>query len=125
MYQAVTTGDIKTFGDMLADDVEMENVGPKTLPYTGHWRGANEMLGAVERNFKYLTVLKPEILSIVAQGDTVVVIGREVGVYLPTGRQYEADWVQQLTFADGKLKRFRQVIDASDILEGVFAERHR
>lgn len=115
-YRAAAAGDLPGFLAGLADDAELETVGPATIPYVGRWRGRDEVAGAVARNFGYLEDQRPEVLAVVAQGDTVIVVARERGRCRPSGRPYDMHWVQQFTFAGGKLLRFRQVFDSAALL---------
>jgi ketosteroid isomerase-like protein len=119
LYRAIAGGDFAAFLDTLADDVEFENVGPAAVPFVGRWRGREEVAEAIARNFGYVEDQRPEVLSLVAQGDCVVVVARERGRYRPTGRDYDAHWVQHFTWRDGRLTRFLQVLDGASLLEAM------
>jgi ketosteroid isomerase-like protein len=118
-FAAIASGDYDAFRATLADDVEMENVGPSTLPFSGSWKGPVEVTAAVKRHFAMIEDQRPEVQTVVAQGDTVVVTGRELGKYRPTGRVYDIHFVQFFTIRGGKLVRFRQVIDSAAMLDAV------
>src|SRR5262245_4130419 len=100
-YRAIARGDFAAYPDTLAEDIEFENVGPAAVPFVGRWRGREEVAEAIARNFGYVEDQRPEVLSVVAQGDCVVVVAREQGRYRPTGRDYDAHWVQHFTWHDG------------------------
>jgi ketosteroid isomerase-like protein len=53
----------------------------------------------------------------VAQGDTVVAIGRYTGKAKPTGRSFASDWVMVFTFNDGKVATFREFTDSAQIVK--------
>jgi ketosteroid isomerase-like protein len=54
---------------------------------------------------------RPEIRSVTAQGDTVVVIAHERGRVRETGSPYALHWVQLFQFRDGRIARVLEVID--------------
>jgi ketosteroid isomerase-like protein len=54
---------------------------------------------------------KPEILSLVAQGDQVAVVARERGQVKATGAHYDIRWLQLFTFHGGKIVRVLQFCD--------------
>jgi ketosteroid isomerase-like protein len=120
-YRALARGDFPAFVEKLADDVELEIVGPPEVPFVGRWRGRATVAEAVRTNFALLEDQRPEIQSVVAQGDTVVLVAREQGRYRPTGRAYDLHWVQLFTFRDGKVSRVREFFDSAAMVETVRA----
>jgi ketosteroid isomerase-like protein len=116
-YRAIARGDFPAFLETLSEDVEMEFVGSPRAPFTGRWRGRDEAARAVRDNFFQVEEQHPEIHTVVAQGDIVVVVAQERGRFRGTGRPYETHWVQIFTFRDGKVARFRQICDNSTMIE--------
>ncbi len=57
------------------------------------------------------------VLKFTAQGNRVVVEGRNRGTARTTGRTYEHDWVMIFTMHDSKVIRFRHYYDTADVLE--------
>jgi ketosteroid isomerase-like protein len=119
LYRAIERGDFPAALDLFADDMDMEIIGPSSVPISGRWRGKEQIAAALVRNFSLFEDQRPEVQSVVAQGDTVVILGRETGRYRPTGREYELHWVQFFTFRDGKLVRFRELADTAVFLDAV------
>jgi ketosteroid isomerase-like protein len=117
MYQAITHGDIRTFENMLTDDTEMIIHGPAAIPFVGTWKGRNEVVAAMGRNLAHTSLQIPELLSIVAQGNVVVLYARDRGIVKATGAAYTALSVQIFTFDQGKLARFEQIFDTASLLE--------
>jgi uncharacterized protein len=115
IYEAIARGDYDAFADCLHADAEMEIFGPKINAFVGRSQGREQVRETVRRNFSQVEDQQPEILTVVAQGDTVVVVGRETGRYRPTGQRYDMHWVQLFTLRDGRIARFRQVTDTSPI----------
>jgi ketosteroid isomerase-like protein len=110
VYQAIALGDIDAFMDMLTEDIDLEIVGPPTVPFLGSWRGRQQVTEAVRTNFAMVQEQQPELQSVVAQGDTVVAVGRERGRYSETGQEYDVQWVQFHTFKGGMLSCIRQLV---------------
>jgi uncharacterized protein len=108
-YQAIARGDFDAAFALLADDVDFEVVGPPDGPFLGRWRGRAQVEEAVRTNFARVEDQHPEVQSLVAQGDTVVLIARERGRYRDSGRPYDVHWVQQFTFRDGRIVRVREI----------------
>jgi uncharacterized protein len=108
-YRAIARGDFPSVIGQMADDVEFELNGPADFPINGRWRGLTEVSAAMRRNFGALAEQQAEILSLVAQGDTVVLLAQERGKVRATGAPYHLRWVQFFTFRDGKVARIRSV----------------
>lgn len=119
VYRAIASGNYVAFMDFLSEDIELEIVGPPVIPIVGHWRGKQEVGEAVQQNFALLEDQKPEIQTVVAQGDTVILVGRETGRFRPTGLPYTVHWVQIFTLRNGKAIRFRELFDSAAMLEAV------
>jgi ketosteroid isomerase-like protein len=114
-YAAFQRGDISTILNMLDDNVQWEGVkgGEGVVPHAGLRRGRaaiGEFFAQVGANVEF-HVFEPR--EFVAQGDTVVSVGRYSGTARPTGRDMAADWVMIFTFSDGKITRFREFTDSA------------
>jgi ketosteroid isomerase-like protein len=109
-FRAIVANDMPSFAGMLADDAVMEILGPPDVPFLGRWVGRDEVAGAVWQNFALLEEQRPEIRSVVAQGDTVVVHGRECGRVRESGQAYDYEWVQFYTYRDGLVTVVREFI---------------
>ena len=79
-------------------------------PLDGTWRGRDEVVAATKKNFALLGSQKPEIESMIAQGEHVAVLVRESGVLKSTGQAYSVRGVQWFTFANGKIKKIDEII---------------
>jgi uncharacterized protein len=116
-YEAIARGDFDGFLDSLAEDVDMEFVGSARVPFAGRYQGRDAAARAVRGNFALVEDQKPEIHSVIAQGDVVVVVAFERGRFRLTGRSYGVHWVQIFTFRDGKVARFRQICDSAAMID--------
>src|ERR1700685_823892 len=74
-FDAIIQGDFDTFGASITDDAELSVSGFGPLDVA--WRGRGEVVAATRRNFGLLANQKPEIESIISQGDRVAVLLRE------------------------------------------------
>ena len=115
-YRALARGDFPTFLSHFADDIEMEIIGPDDVPFVGRWSGKQQVADAVRRNFALVEDQRPEVQTLVAQGDLLVVIAREHGRFRATGRAYDVHFVQVFTFRDGKVAHFREIFDTVPLL---------
>src|SRR5919112_1049062 len=104
VFRAVARKDFDALGALLADDVTFEIVGAGG-PMSARAEGRERVVEAARGNFAQVEDQRPEVLSVVAQGDTVVVVGRERGRFRPTGREYEAHWMHQYRLEGGKVSR--------------------
>ena len=120
-YRALGAGDVAAAAATFADDVVLEIIGPRGAPFVGRWEGRDRVVEALGVNFSQVADMMPEVHTVTAQGDTVVVVARERGRYLPTGRWYDVHWVQVFRFRDGRLAHVREIIDNASLLTAVEA----
>jgi ketosteroid isomerase-like protein len=123
MYAAVMAGNFDALLDAFAEDVELEIIGPSAILISGRWRGREEAGIALRRNFSHFEDQRPEVQTVVAQGETVVISAHETGRFRATGRTYDIHWVQFFTFRAGQLIRFREMVDTTALLEGMRTKR--
>jgi ketosteroid isomerase-like protein len=107
-FDAVIQGNFDAFGELIADDGELNVSGFGILD--GTWRGRDEIVAATRRNFGLVGNQKPEIESIIFQGDRVAVLIRESGIFKSSGQAYSVRGVQWFTFADGKIKKIDEIV---------------
>ena len=60
---------------------------------------------------------RPQIQTLTAQGDVVVIIAREEGVIRASGAPYDVTWVQEFTFANGKVRQLRELLDGGSTMD--------
>lgn len=118
-YTAVARGDIPAVLDLLSDDVEWTLQGPATIPFAGtrHGReGITDFFTLVAQSLEF-ELFEP--YEVVAQGDTVVAIGKERSRSTASGRKVVQEWAHVYTLKDGKIARFRAFEDTA-ALEAAF-----
>lgn len=107
---ALLAGNPEGFVAHLASDVEVHLHTPPEFNMVTHARGPDAALNMLIHNFGLLADQQAEILSIVAQGDTVVMVAREHGRIIASNQPYEVYFVAQYIFQeDGKLAFVRQI----------------
>lgn len=109
MYAAVGRSDFAAVVERMTDDIVMTITGPPGHPFNGRWVGRTAVLEALGRNFAMVDEQDVQIISVVAQGETVIVIARERGRYRPSGEPYEGEWAQVFGFRDGRLEAMREI----------------
>jgi uncharacterized protein len=105
IYEAFGRRDIAALLHAMADDVQWEMPGP--APFSGSRKG----LAAVQQFFQELAaavnIEKFEVDFMVAEGENVVVMGRERSTVRATGRTGEHHWAHAWTVRDGKVVHVR------------------
>ena len=110
-FDAIIQGDFDAFGRSVTDDVELSIRGLGELD--GSWRGRDAVVAATRQNFALLAEQKPEIESMIAEGDRIAVLLRETGIFKSNGRAYRVRGVQWFTFAGGKIQKIDEIVTTS------------
>ena len=113
MYESLFRRDFDAVMDAMDEEIELEIIGPHSFPFCGRSKGRQDVLDTLLINFSKVTDQEPTVLSVVAQGDSVVVIARERGVYRPSRRSYNIHWVQHFIIREGRTRLIREFV--SDI----------
>jgi uncharacterized damage-inducible protein DinB/ketosteroid isomerase-like protein len=111
MLAAIAAGRGEELRGELAPEVEFALWAPAEFPWVRQARGADAVMAAISANFRQVREQRPELLSLVAQGDTLMLTGREEGVIASSGAAYQVMLAQEYGFdPQGRLARFRSVI---------------
>jgi uncharacterized protein len=110
-YAAFNRGDIPAVLDLLSDDVEWKFCGSKGLPYTGTFRGKDEVAKffASIPEVEDLLVFEPR--EFISAGEKVAVLGWERSQVRSGGRVFESEWVHIFRARDGRIVRFWRMYD--------------
>jgi ketosteroid isomerase-like protein len=109
-FDAIIQGNFDAFGQSVTEDVELNIRGFGALD--GSWRGRDQVVAATRKNFGLLGEQKPEIESIISEGNRIAVLLRERGVFKANGQAYSVRGVQWFTFADGKISKIDEIVAA-------------
>jgi ketosteroid isomerase-like protein len=119
-FEAFGRGDLPAALDFVADDVDWQSPVTRTESQNISWAKPCHSREEVSLFFKELyEKVQPEgmeIFDFTAQGDRVIVEGRNRGIVKSTGLSYEHDWVMVFTFKNEKIVRHRHYYDTNDIL---------
>jgi len=118
-FAARVTGDLARIGALIDDDIEWWISGPvNILPYAGQRRGKQAVLDSVvQQGRKIFEITDVQIDDIVVDGDQAMVRTRLSGIHRPTGRKISYSSAQLFAYRDGKIVRFRSIIDSFDAAE--------
>jgi uncharacterized protein len=108
VFSAIAQDDFDALAEAVTDDVELSIRG--FGPVDGIWRGRAEVVAVTRKNFGLIANQKPEIESIIAEGDMIAVLLRETGVFKSDGRPYSIRGVQWFTFANGKINKIDEIV---------------
>lgn len=115
IYAAFGKGDIPALLGTLADDIEWTFPGPKQIPFAGVKKGRAQVQEFFAQVMGSVDILEFQPLQFVAQGDTVVVLGREKVKVKATGKTFETRWAHAHTVKGGKVATMREHTDTAAI----------
>ena len=104
----------------LADDVYWQSpvtrAESKETPWSKPRHNREEVALFFKELFEKVQPERLEPLDFTAQGDRVIVEGKNRGTVRSTGRAYEHDWVMVFTLREGKIIRLLHYYDTADIM---------
>jgi ketosteroid isomerase-like protein len=119
VFRALIRKDFAGLGDLLAEDVTLEIIGSPATPLAGHTRGRQQVLEATRNNLEVVKEQRPEVEAVIAQGNAVVVVGKEQGRFRATGLEYILHWIYIYRFKDGKIISVRELLDSAALVEAM------
>jgi ketosteroid isomerase-like protein len=117
IFEAFGRGDVPAVLGHLSDDVTWKAPGPEVVPYFGDRRGHG---GAVEFFTHLGTNVDFEQFepgAFIAEGDRVVVLGRERGRVKGTGKTFDNEWALVFRLSGGKVTEFQCYENTAAIAE--------
>ena len=119
-FAAFGRGDVESAVSMVADNVDWQSPVTRTQPEEITWATPRHNQKEVMQFFQELAYkVQPEeleIIGFIAQGDQVVVEGRNIGQIKSTGQKYEHNWVMVFTILKDKIVRHRHYYDTADVV---------
>ena len=112
---AIGRGDLSAALESAREDVLLEIFAPPEFPWIRTARGLADLHAAMTHNFGSVDDQRPEIQNVVAEGESVVLFGREHGVIRETGHPYDVQFVQRFTFVEGRLASIRIVAAKTEV----------
>ena len=117
IFEAFGRGDIPGVLGHVSEDVTWKAPGPDVVTYFGDRRGH---AGATEFFVQLGTSVDFEHfepVAFVAEGDKVVVLGRERGRVKNTGKTFDNEWALVFTFSGGKVSDFQLYENTAAVAE--------
>ena len=117
MYDAFKRGDLAAVLGLFDDEMDLEVVGPPTIPFAGRFRGRSaieEFFAIVaEHTDREPTDPTPTVHEMIAQGDKVVAMGVDRVRSRATGAFYDGWWIHVIELREGKIVRVREFMDTA------------
>jgi len=113
-YAALSTGDAPTALGLMADDIEWHTMWHYKVAGRGPQKVAEGLLMPLMAEWASFALTPSDYI---ADGDTVVSLGRFTGVHGTTGKTVDAAYAHVWDVRDGKIQRFRQYIDTLAVAE--------
>lgn len=104
-FQCLGRGDIDGFCGGFTEDVELEIHAPAEFPFIRLAKGRDTFREAIVHNFSVLGDQQAEVLNVIAQGHTIVLIGRERGRLKASGQAYDTHFVYEFTLRGSEISR--------------------
>jgi hypothetical protein len=117
IFEAFGRGDVPGVLTHLSEDVEWRAPGPASVPYLGERRGrggAAEFFTQLGTNVEFESF---EPGAFVAEGDRVVVLGRERGRVRGTGKAFDNEWALVFTLGGGRVTNFQLYENTAAVAE--------
>jgi ketosteroid isomerase-like protein len=120
LFEAFGKGDVQGALNTFAENVDYQSPVTRHAHPEMSWAKPRHSRREVAAFFKELAektqVRSMEPREFTAQGDRVIVEGKNTGIVKSTGRSYEHDWVMVFTIRDGKIIKHRHYYDTGDVL---------
>jgi ketosteroid isomerase-like protein len=113
-YAALDRGDPPAALGLMADDIEWNTMWHYKVDGRGPQKVADGLLKPLMAEWRSFALTPTEYI---ADGATVVSLGRFTGVHGATGAPVNAAYAHVWDVADGKIQRFRQYIDTLAVWE--------
>jgi ketosteroid isomerase-like protein len=117
LFDAFGRGDIQTILNHFTDDAEFYSPGPSIIPYAGTKRGRAEIQSYFDALLSTQSNMNLSIDQFVAQGDTVVAIGRYRARVNATGKSIDSPIVLSFHVQDGNVRRNMVLADTAALAD--------
>lgn len=114
-YGAFGRGDIPGLLSTLSDDVAWEHAESADIPWADKFKGHDGVMKFFTALGETVDFLAFEPHTFIADGDTVVVPGREKAKHKTNGREWATDWVHVFTVKHGKVTNFHEYTNTATV----------
>jgi ketosteroid isomerase-like protein len=116
VYDAFGRGDLTSVMDRCTDDIDWELFIPPEIPYSGRYRGRDELARFFRLFGEAVDIIKFATTEFIVAEDAVVVLGWDKVLVKKTHRQFEMNWVHVYNLRAGRISRFREYFDTSSMV---------
>ncbi len=108
MFEAFGKGDMDGLKLTVSDNSVWVYEGPKEIPYTGIYNGKEGAVKFITNIVSNVDILDFKVNKMVADGNTVIVLGFEKQKIKKNGKILEQKWVQVYTVENGLITRMEE-----------------
>jgi uncharacterized protein len=112
-YAAFARGDIPALVNLIADQVDWQDVCPASLPYSGQRRNPAEVAKFFSESAQVDEIKTFEPREFIVAGENVTVLGHIAGYARDTKQEFQTDFVHVFTVQNGKITRWRGFINTA------------
>lgn len=122
-YELFGAGNIEEALERFVDaNAVLENPLPAPIPFGGRFDGRQGFGAYLQAIFSAIEMEQFTVDEILAEGDRVVVLGRETSRVRSTDTRYTMSWVHVLTVRNGRVQHLREFNDTA-AMAAAFAQR--
>ena len=112
-YELFLSGKIDDLLRLVDEGCDVYNPLPESVGFGGRFKGPQGFAVYLQGMLPKLEIQQFEIDEIVAEGERVIVLGRETSRIRSTDKSYTMAWVHVLTVQNGRLLSFRDYNDTA------------
>ena len=112
-YAAFGRGDIPAILNLIADQVDWQDVCPASLPYSGLRRNRAEVAKFFSESAQVDEIKTFEPREFIVAGENVTVLGYIEGYARDTKQEFRTDFIHLFTVQNGKITRWRGFLDTA------------
>ena len=108
MFQAFGAGNMEALKRTLSDSTVWNYNGSELIPYSGTYKGKEEVVRFIGNIVSNVEILDFKVEQIIANGQTVVVLGSEKQKVKSNENILEQRWVQVYTVENGLISKMEE-----------------
>ncbi|ATE78180.1 nuclear transport factor 2 family protein [Pseudomonas frederiksbergensis] len=120
-YEYAGSGRFAEAMALFCADAHISFYGPSSVPHSGEYHGVEGLQAFFAIVGGTLEVQAFEPLEFIAEGNRVVVLGRERSRVKDNGREFSVQWVQVWTVQQQQIVRLRDYFDTGTMAEAFAA----
>ena len=117
LYAALEADDVTGFLALCAEDVSFRYPAEGRLPYGGSWEGRGGVARFLEAHDEAEEIVSFQVHRMLAEGETVIVLGNFAGRAKPNGGPWSTQFVHHLKITGGLLRRWEAFYDSAAAVE--------